>query len=116
MCARKWDWFDDFMVMKMMEEDEKKNQPEPSPVFQQPNTMGYTEDFDDEEEQSEEEKEELLEALNEEMSNLESELYEVRLHEPLDAESSSYERWKERQDLLEWQLGNVMDEIKELED
>jgi hypothetical protein len=113
MCARKMDWFDDFMIMKMMEEDEKKNQPTPSPNFHTPNTSGYT-GFCDEEEMSEEEKEERLEALNEELSNLESELFEVDLHEPTDGDSNAYERWERRRDLFQEQIEEVQAEIEAL--
>lgn len=90
------DWLDDFMIMQMMEEDSEE----------------------DGEEESEEnaEAEELLEALQEELSILQDELFTVECNEPTDGLSDAYTRWSARRDLLEEQIAEVEAAIWELEE
>ena len=86
------DWFDDFLVMKMIEDDAEEEQEDDLKA------------------------EEALEALNNELSTLQDELLTVECNEPDDCLSDSYTRWEARRDLLEEQISAVESEISELEE
>ncbi len=112
----KWDWFDDFMIMNMMEEDEAKK------AETEKNSGGFvpvhwaTEETEVMEEDEEDyESAELLEALQEELSTLQDELLTVECNEPDDSLSEAYTRWEQRRDLLEAQIYDVEVAIQELE-
>lgn len=94
------EWLDDFVIMQMMEEESEENLEE------------------DGEEESEENAaaEELLEALQEELSTLQDELFTVECNEPADGLSDVYTRWSARRDFLEEQIAEVESAIYELEE
>ncbi len=88
-------WFDDFMVMKILERDS---------------------DFDEECSEDTSEIEELLEGLRTELTTLQDELSIIELDEPGDILSDTHMRWDARRELLEDQIATVEVEISELED
>ena len=88
-------WFDDFMVMKILEEN-------PDPIGE------CCEDTSD--------AEELLEGLRTELSTLQDELSIIELDEPGGILSDTHMRWDARRELLENQIATVEAEISELED
>ena len=80
------DWFDDFMIMKMIEEDSDHAQ-----------------------------KEEQLETLQEELSALEDKLFDIECNEPDDILSDAYARWESIKSLIEEQIAEVESKIWDLE-
>ena len=60
--------------------------------------------------------EEVTFSLEEELRDLRYELHTVSHNEPDDVDSRAYERWKERQDLLERHIADVEAEIEEVKD
>jgi hypothetical protein len=113
----KWDWFDDFMIMKMMEEEEAEAAESEnhsggfSPVLfaDDPEEEAADEDITDNDAA------ELLDALQEELSVLQDELLSVECNEPADSFSEAYTRWEARRDLLESQIFEVEVAIQDLE-
>ena len=95
----KWDWFDDFMIMKMMEEEETAESTDCSEGFA-PMLFAAEDEGDGEDHDSAE----LLEALQEELSALQDELFAVECNEPSDSLSEAFARWEARRDLLEAQI------------
>ena len=101
----KWDWFDDYMVMKILEAEENEEK-------------STRELFDESEEDLDSDAEECterLEALQKELSDLQDELITVEVDEPDDMLSDSYTRWEARRDLLEEQIAEVESDISDLE-
>lgn len=95
-------WFDDFMVMKILEDD---------------STTDESDDFTSEEDQEDTtEAEEALEALRDELSTLQDELSTIECNEPNDLFSDAYNRWEVRHSLLEEQIADVEVAIAELEE
>lgn len=60
--------------------------------------------------------EEVTFSLEEELRDLRYELHTVSHNEPDDVDSRAYERWKERQDLLERHIADVEAEIEEIKE
>ena len=60
--------------------------------------------------------EEVTFSLEEELRDLRYELHTVSHNEPDDVDSRAYERWKERQDLLERHIADVEAEIEEVKE
>ena len=87
-------WFDDFMAMKILEDDSTS----------------------EEEEVDTSEMEEALEALQDELSLLQDELLTLECNEPDDGLSDAHVRWEARYDLLADQISDVEIEIEELEE
>ena len=96
------DWFDDFMVMKILENDSASE--------------GNDEYPPEEDEEDSAEAEEALDALRDELSTLQDELTTVECNEPDDMLSDAYTRWEARHSLLEEQITEVEGTIAELEE
>ena len=60
--------------------------------------------------------EEVTFSLEEELRDLRYELHTIGHNEPDDVDSRAYERWKERQDLLERHIADVEAEIEEVKE
>ena len=95
-------WFDDFMVMKILENDSTSEEND-----------GFA---SEEDEVDTSEMEEKLEALQNELSSLQDELLTLECNEPDDILSDTYTRWEVRHDLLSEQINDVETEIGELEE
>lgn len=104
----KWDWFDDFMVMKMMGEEEAKKakEEEESRNF---DPMPLAADKDDVIEEDEEDLDptELLDSLQEKLFSLQDELYDLECNEPDDFSSEKYARWDEQRYRLEAKIFDI---------
>ena len=96
------DWFDDFMVMKILENDSASE--------------GNDEYTTEEDEEDSAEAEEALDALRDELSTLQDELTTVECNEPDDLFSDAFNRWEARHNLLEEQIADVEGAIAELEE
>lgn len=88
-------WFDDFMVIKILDGDS---------------------DPDEECCEDPSDSEELLEELRTELSTLQDELSIIELDEPGGILSDTHMRWDARRELLENQIATVEADISELED
>ncbi len=100
------DWFDDFMVMKILEEEPKTERVKLG--------LAKTEPVPPAKEGKEEHSEELDELLHE-LDLLGDEMHALECNEPIDVLSDAYTRWEARRDLLEEQMNEVEAHISELE-
>lgn len=107
MAMPKWDWFDDFMIMKMMEEDEAKKAKAGEIGGFEPVLLTAEEADVLDESEEEYESADLLEALQEELSSLQDELFDLECNEPDDFSSEDYADWEERRDLLESKIFDI---------